>query len=66
MTQVVLLEAGLTGRFGGGDGDLDHEEGVVWRGMGVGCCGLLAMAAKERVDCLAPGLRVLEARVRYR
>ena len=71
ITQLVLGDCVLWGllRFGGGVGDLDHEEGVVCLcvgGLGRLCGALFEAAlAKERVACLEPGFVAFEAALRY-
>ena len=61
---MVLFDGGLL-RLGGGDGDLDHTEGVVCLGGDWGCAGAAAALAKDSVLCLAPGLRAFLAAVWY-
>ena len=69
MTQVVLLRGWLV-CLGWGDGDFDQADGVVCLPLGglevdVEVGGLAAAAAKERVVCLAPGLRELATAMLY-
>ena len=71
MTQLVLGDCGFWGllRFGGGVGDLDHDEGVVCLcadGLGLGGALCEAVLAKERVACLEPGFVAFVAALRYR
>ena len=68
--QLVLGDCCFRGllRLGGGVGDLDHEEGVVCLGAGGpgrGRVSLEVALAKERVDCLEPGLVAFAAALRY-
>ena len=62
ITQVVLFDGGLL-RLNGGDGDLDHVDGVVCLGMAWGCASVATALAKDNVLCLAPGLRAFLAAV---
>jgi hypothetical protein len=64
ITQVVLFDGGLL-RFGGGDGDFDHEDGVVCLWLFWGSARVAAALAKDSVLCLAPGLRAFLAAVWY-
>ena len=68
MTQVVLLHGWLF-CLGWGDGDFDQADGVVCLPLGGldvdGVELAAAAAAKERVVCLAPGLRELATATLY-
>ena len=60
ITQVVLLDWGGL-RLGGGEGDFDQVDGVVCLGLAWGRADVAVALAKDRVVCLAPGLRAFIA-----
>ena len=76
MIHVVVLDLGFAGALRGGSApvvEVDHAEGVDWRGgvarlslPGLGFVGRPAAAAKESLVCWgAPGLLALWVAVRY-